>query len=131
MSKPGVRPSRPTTLTPLIEAVLESLGREPLSANLILGGGVALKHYDDFRPTNEIHAWWAAGSSSPTLERLGVVLERVANAHGDELEHRKFGATDSFEFRKGGKKKFSFQIAVRDVSLEPPLQSPWPPLLLE
>jgi len=116
-----------------MEATLEELSKEPLSANIILGGGIALKHYNDFRMTQDIDAWWREGRDPETLERIHEALKRVGAVSGYTIEHRQFGVTDSFEFRRqeGGRKEFSFQISVRDVSLEAPLVSAWPPLLIE
>ena len=53
-----MQPKRPATLSELAEATLDALTREPLSANVVLGGGIALKHYDDFRQTQDVDAWW-------------------------------------------------------------------------
>jgi hypothetical protein len=46
-------PKRPASLPELTEMVLSALSGQPFSENIILGGGVALKHYDDFRPTQD------------------------------------------------------------------------------
>ena len=126
-------PKRPATLPELAEATLDALSREPLSANLILGGGIALKHYDDFRQTRVVNAWWRGARDPATLERIGAVLARVAAARGLWAQHRQFGATDSWDFLPGqdSRKVFSFQIAVRDAPLDAPLVSPWPPLRIE
>jgi hypothetical protein len=130
--KEGARlPRRPLTLSPLAEAILEALSAEPLTANIILGGGVALKHYDDFRQTQDIDAWWKAVRDESILEQVKETLERVARANGYAFARRQFGATDSFEFLQEGKKAFSFQIALRDVPLDEPLPSAWPPILIE
>ncbi len=126
-------PKRPETLPELAQATLESLSREPLSANVVLGGGIALKHYDDFRQTQDVDAWWRDFRDPATFASVAVALARVAAARGLRLEHRQFGTTDSWEFTPVGssRKTFSFQIAVRDVPLDEPLVSPWPPLLIE
>jgi hypothetical protein len=128
-----MQPKRPATLPELAEATLDALSREPLSANVVLGGGIALKHYDDFRQTQDVDAWWRDAPDSATRATIGAVLTRVAAAQGLRLEHRQFGTTDSWEFTPVGssRKIFSFQIAVRDVPLDEPLVSPWPPLLIE
>ena len=128
-----ISPKRPTTLPELAEAILEALGREPLSANIILGGGVALKHYDDFRATQDIDAWWREFRDPDTMERVRAALGDLAVEKGLGIEHRHFGLTDSLEFttRDNPSKVFSFQISVRDVPLDEPLLSAWPPLRLE
>ena len=126
------QPERPTTLTPLAEATLTELSQEPLAVNIVLGGGIALKHYDDFRGTQDIDAWWRDARDPETLTRIGETLGKVAQTYAFALEQRQFGATDSFELKgRSGKKEFSFQIAVRDVALAEPLVSSWPPLWIE
>ena len=127
-----MNPQRPTTLPLLAEAILAALSDEPLAGEIVLGGGVALKHYDDFRPTQDIDAWWRETRDAEAMARFREVLDTVAAREGLDVSARRFGATDSFEFRqKDGKKVFSFQIAVRDVSLDAPFLSSWPPVLLE
>ena len=129
----NVLPTRPTTLPELAETVLEALSREPLSENIVLGGGVALKHYDDFRATQDIDAWWRGFRDPATLERLLVVVRHAASKHGYQIEHRHFGVTDSLEFMtvEARRKIFSFQISIRDVPLEEPRLSAWPPIRIE
>ncbi|GAB4464992.1 MAG: hypothetical protein OHK0029_35340 [Armatimonadaceae bacterium] len=128
-----LQPRRPDQLPELTEATLEALRGEPFAGNIILGGGVALQHYDNFRATQDVDAWWQDFRDENTLAKLLTLLEKVAREHGYELEHRQFGTTDSLEFKSQGdnKKVFSFQISVRDVSLEEPWISAWPPLLIE
>lgn len=55
----------------------------------------------------------------------------MAQADGLYFVQRSFGDTASFELLREGKRVFSFQIAVRSVELEPPTDSPWPPILIE
>lgn len=126
-------PKRPETLPEIAEATLEALSKEPLSENVILGGGIALKHYDDFRATQDIDAWWKGAREDDAFARFRALLDAVASARGLTLEHRRFGTTDSLEFkdRSAAQKVFSFQISVRDVALEDPVPSAWPPILVE
>ena len=126
-------PQRPRVLPELTEATLAALGTDPLSANIILGGGVALKHYDDFRETQDIDAWWRQSHDPATLESVRSHIERVARERGYNVQHRQFGATDSLELTsaENNRKIFSFQISLRDTTLEDPLVSAWPPLLIE
>src|SRR4051794_26535514 len=90
MKEEGRLPQRPATLSPLAEATLTALSAEPLSANIILGGGVALKHYDDFRQTQDIDAWWRVVRDEATLEQVRETLEQVALSSGYTFEHRQF-----------------------------------------
>jgi hypothetical protein len=126
-------PKRPKTLSVLAERVLEEFRGKPIAENIILGGGIALKHYDDFRSTQDIDAWWKEARNPETITALRSLIENVGKESGYEVVHRQFGVTDSFEFKEtaSNKKVFSFQISVRDVTLDAPLLSAWPPLYIE
>ena len=122
---------KPRNLDPLAESILAQLAGIPESAEIVLGGYFALQHYADYRTTHDIDAWWRT-RPSPTTERvIREVMQRIATTTGHELNERRFGETASFELRRQGKKRFSFQIAVRSVELDPPVASAWPPVLLE
>jgi hypothetical protein len=129
----NVQPRRPKALPEIAEAILVALSREPLSANIVLGGGVALKHYVDYRDTQDINAWWRLFPDPVTLTTVHTLLAEIARDHGCRIEHRHFGGTDSLEFKREGRnsKVFSFQISIRDVPLDEPLVSAWAPLLIE
>lgn len=126
-------PKRPEVLPPLADAILSGIQAEPWADNIVLGGGFALKHYCDFRPTQDIDAWWTDLPDPAIRDRLRTVLDRVAAENGYSLAHRHFGVTDSFEFENPatGNRVFSFQIALRDITLEQPLPSPWSPIQIE
>ena len=51
-------PRKPTTLDPRAERLLEWMGAQPWARFIVLGGGVALKHYLDYRGTKDCDAWW-------------------------------------------------------------------------
>lgn len=55
----------------------------------------------------------------------------VAATQGLILRERSFGDTMSFELYRENVKEFSFQIAVRSITLEEPIASAWPPILIE
>jgi hypothetical protein len=128
-----VAPARPDSLPPWVGATLEALSGHNVAEMVILGGGIALKHYNDFRATQDIDAWWRDRPAAEDVEQLGEVMRQVAESHDYELSHRRWSQTDSYEFRDPGsrKKQFSFQISVRDVTLDPPTPSAWPPIHLE
>lgn len=44
-------------LSPITWSILELLGQEEASADLEIGGGIALWHYSPHRSTNDIDAW--------------------------------------------------------------------------
>ncbi len=127
------QPQKPATLDPRAERLLEWMGAQPWADRVVLGGGVALKHYLDFRPTKDCDAWWHP--SATAVERRAMVGE-VAGALGRqnpgcEIRRRDFGEVQSVEVVAGEQVTFSFQIAVRDVQLEPYLPSGWGGVLIE
>lgn len=126
-----LRPRKPATMPSYAEEVLTKLGEHPESAEIVLGGHLALKHYLDFRQTHDIDAWWR-GARSPQAEgNIRSVMADVAAHHGFQLAERTFAEVSSFEFLAQDRKVFSFQIAPRSLYLSEPVLSPWPPLLLE
>ena len=124
-------PDKPRNLDPLAEKVLDSLAGRPEAGEIVLGGYFALQHYIDYRTTHDIDAWWRTQLSAAAQRAIAQSMQEVADATGHDLRQRRFGETISWEMLREGKKRFSFQIAVRSVELEPPVPSPWPPILLE
>ena len=130
---PEITAVKPTTLPEIAEELLTSLAKQPLSTEIVLGGGIALKHYADFRPTQDIDAWWRMDFNPEAVGQFAIAVQDVGERHGFTLLHRRFGVTDSLELRsdESGQTEFSFQIVVRDVHLDEPRESPWHPLLIE
>lgn len=127
----AVTPRKPASIDPLAERILVELARTPEASQIVLGGYFALQHYAEYRRTNDIDAWWRERAQPAVESRIREVMQRVAVSEGSEYGERRFGETLSFELLRNGRKYFSFQIAVRSVELEPPVPSPWPPILLE
>ena len=127
------QPIKPSTLDPRAERLLEWMGAQPWARCIVLGGGVALKHYLDYRGTKDCDAWWHQDAQA--ADRRQIVSE-VAGAlralnPGSEIRLREFNEVNSVELFEGGQAKFSFQIAKRDVQLEPYLPSGWGDLGIE
>jgi hypothetical protein len=65
-------PKVPIRLHPIAQEILEELSRAPQSGGIIIGGGVALQHYCEYRATVDLDAWWAAAArTSPGCRRPG------------------------------------------------------------
>lgn len=122
---------KPQGLDPLVERVLAALSAHPEAGEIVLGGYLVLQHYADYRRSHDVHAWWRTRASVAAQSAIRSAMQQVAAEEGSELRERRFGDTFSFELSRGGKKYFSFQIAVRSVELEPPQVSAWPPILIE
>ena len=128
-------PRVPSNLNPFARELLELLRGQPAARHLILGGGVALSHYLEYRETVDVDAWWRQGlggeSREETLALLRPAMRELAARHGLECSEREFGDTRSLELRRGKKKTFSFQVSRRDIELDPPRAAEWSPLWIE
>ncbi len=125
------QPVPPPNLDPLAGELLSELRGEPAAADIIIGGGVALQHYCAFRSTHDLDAWYTQNASSATTSRIRDAIERVAARHGYDVRERRWGETLSLDLLGGGKKRFAFQVARRDVQIDAPLESAWPPVKIE
>ena len=122
---------KPPNLDPLADLILERLRQHAGSSEIILGGYFGLQHYLPFRETHDIDAWWRSTVSLATEESIRKVMYGLARERSLGYFERRFGETVSFELREGTQRKFSFQIAVRDIALDPPMESPWSPIQIE
>lgn len=121
----------PKKLHPLARKILQKLSGEPSSATIIIGGGVALQHHCDFRETSDIDAWWNGYPSNEGISVIENVMEETAKEENGKIVKRSWGDTVSYDLLKDNKKIFSFQIALRDIQLEEPVESKWPPIKIE
>jgi hypothetical protein len=124
-------PIPPQSLSTLAREVLERLAKQPAAAEVVLGGGVALAHYLDYRTTHDLDAWWASGPTAVADRLLTDVMQAVATRHGLTLTKRCWGETASLELADGQRRVFSLQIATRDRWLDVPLVAAWPPVRIE
>ena len=124
MAIENIQPHRPSHLSPYMLACLNTLVDASLADCICLGGGLGLFHYLDYRPTNDVDAWWA---DSVTAEQKEAVVQRLVEtltAFGD-VHLRSWGDVESVELRSEGKTVFSFQIARRSARLEAPVSAGW------
>lgn len=126
-------PKVPASLHQLAREILEELSRAPGAGGIVIGGGVALQHYCEFRETVDLDAWWAADAAPETERSIRDAMETVARRHGFDLGVRSWRETTSYELGAPdtGRKVFSFQISRRTVELLPPLESAWAPVKIE
>jgi len=129
------KPRVPSNLNPFARELLELLRGQPAARHFILGGGVALSHYLEYRETVDVDAWWRQGLTSESMEEalalLRPAMRVLAARHGLECSEREFGDTRSLELRGGTGKTFSFQVSRRDLELDPPVAAEWSPLWIE
>lgn len=123
--------TKPAHLDPLAEKILARLAGRPEVSEIVLGGYFALQHYLDYRRTHDIDAWWKTRANHSTELAIEEAMCSVATEEALEFQKRTFGDTLSFEMLRANRRVFSFQIAVRSVELASPVDSPWPPMLIE
>ena len=125
-------PSKPSNLPPLAEAVLVAIQDEAWAECLVLGGGVALAHYMQYRSTVDADCWWEqnttkeqkAAAIAGLKQALNQAAKRLHGA-GASVRMRTWQETSSIEIVLGKEKIFSWQIAERSVKLAPYLASPY------
>jgi hypothetical protein len=126
-----LRPTPPTNLTPYARELLEALAGHPEAAEIVLGGGVAMSHYLEYRDTVDVDAWWR-NEANPLARRLArESMEALAARHALQFHLRTWGETESYELLREGRKVFSFQIGTRTRFIDVPLPASWPPLMIE
>ena len=138
MERTSVVPTKPTNLTPLAEAVLGAIQDEPWAECLVLGGGVALAHYLQYRTTVDADCWW---EENTTQEQKTEVISGVKQALTEAAERllgndafvqvRTWQETTSIEVTLKNEKVFSWQIAERTRKLFPYWASPYGKVKIE
>ena len=129
MSSP--QPNPPKNLHPLSRELLESLVGHSQAAEVVIGGGVALSHYLEYRTTVDLDAWWRAEPRADVLSFLEAVMQALASRHGLDYRRRSWGETESLELVRDNRKQFSFQISRRTLSLDAAIPSVWQPVCIE
>lgn len=129
MSSP--RPHQPDNLHPLSRELLENLAGHAEAAEIVIGGGVALSHYLQYRETVDLDAWWRAEPRADALALLERAMQAIASRHGFDYRRRSWGETDSLELLQGNRKQFSFQISRRTLALDNAIPSAWQPVWIE
>lgn len=125
------RPTPPSRLSGYAREVLEFLAGHEAAAEIVLGGGIALAHYVDYRDTFDLDAWWAVAPTEPANALLDEAIQTVAKRHGMTCVRRSWGETVSLELVDGQRKVFSLQIAPRDRYLDATLEAAWAPVRIE
>jgi hypothetical protein len=126
-----VSPVPPSNLSAYAREVLELMAGDAAAAEIVLGGGVALAHYLEYRDTFDLDAWWASAPTNAARELMSRAVQMVADRHGLVASRRSWGETESFELSAGPRKVFSLQIAARDRYLDETAVAAWPPVRIE
>ncbi len=126
-----IQPTAPTNLNAYARELLESFAGQQAAAEIVLGGGVALSHYLEYRGTVDLDAWWRTGVNNNTRELARQSMQTIAAKHGLNYVVRSWGDTESHELLRGARKVFSFQISTRTRYLDIPLTAGWTPVMIE
>jgi hypothetical protein len=118
-------PRRPRELDPFARSFLERLQGDTRARAFVLGGYFALKHYLDYRSTNDVDARWANGHDAGALEAARTAFRDTAAQFGWQFRERAWADTVSLEAWDGTRKALSFQVAERTVELEAPTHGLW------
>jgi hypothetical protein len=129
MSSP--QPQPPTNLHPFSRQLLESLAGQPEAAEIVIGGGVALSHYLEYRDTVYLDAWWRAEPRVDVLAVVEAAMQAIAVRNDLDYRRRSWRETDSLELLQGTAKQFSFQISSRTRALDDAIPSAWHPVRIE
>lgn len=128
---PDLQPKVPGNLPPLGRELLDLLRGQDPSRSFVLGGGVVLNHYHEFRPTHDLDAWWLTAADESAWALARSAMQELARRHGLDYSERQWNETRSAELRAASRKAFSFQVSVRDIMLDAPVASAWQPVLIE
>jgi len=125
------RQKPPGNLHPLARELLESLVGHSEAAEIVIGGGVALSHYLQYRDTVDLDAWWRVEPRADALAVVERAMQTIASRHGLDYRRRSWGETESLELLQGSEKQFSFQISRRTRALDDAIPSAWQPVWIE
>jgi len=130
-SNTAPQPRSPGNLHPLSRELLQSLAGHAEAAEIVLGGGVALSHYLEYRDTVDLDAWWRSEPRPDVVAFVEAAMKALAARHGLAYRRRSWGETESLELLRDGLKQYSFQISRRTLFLDDVLPSPWQPVSIE
>lgn len=125
------KPQAPKNLHPLSRELLENLAGHAEAAEIVIGGGVALSHYLEYRDTVDLDAWWRTEPRADVLAFVEGAMQALAARHGFDYRRRTWGETESLELMRGGQKQFSFQISMRTRYLDEVIPADWQPVWIE
>jgi hypothetical protein len=126
-----IHPKPPQNLNPYARELLDALAGHPEASQIVLGGGVALSHYLEYRGTVDVDAWWRTDANRDTRDLAHRLMEDLAERHGLQFRLRRWGDTESYELLRDARKVFSFQISTRTRYLDPPQEGDWTPVMIE
>ncbi len=119
-----LQPHRPQQISEHAEACLQALSAQGLGKTISLGGALGLAHYYEYRPTNDVDAWWMPEVTGKERQQVVQAIQDALRPFG-AVRVRTWGDVISVELRREGRAVFSFQVAHRSAQLAPPQPLPW------
>lgn len=119
-----IYPKQPSHLSDYAEACLKALVRADLADRISIGGALGLFHYVDYRPTQDVDAWWSQTVTEAQKKEVIYAIQSELESFG-RVFTRSWGDVTSIELSQNNKKVFSFQIATRSVQLEQSISAGW------
>jgi hypothetical protein len=119
-----IYPKQPSHLSGYAEACLKTLVRADLADRISIGGALGLFHYVDYRPTQDVDAWWSQTVTEAQKKEVIYAIQSELESFG-KVSTRSWGDVTSIELSQNNKKVFSFQIATRSVQLEQSVSAGW------
>lgn len=126
-----LQPQVPKNLNPYSRELLEALAGHAEAAEIVIGGGLALSHYLDYRETVDLDAWWRSEPKPVVLAFVADCMQATAARLGLQFRTRQWRETESLELLRGSQKVFSFQISQRTLYLDEAVPAEWVPIWIE
>jgi hypothetical protein len=86
-----MKPHPPLSLNAFAKELLDLLAGHPEAAEIVIGGGVALAHYLDYRDTVDLDAWWRTAPVEAAERLMAGSMRAIADRHGLEFKQRAWG----------------------------------------
>ena len=119
-----IQPKQPSHLSDYAEACLNALVRADLADRISIGGALGLFHYVDYRPTQDVDAWWSQTVTDAQKKEVIYAIQSELESFG-RVSTRSWGDVVSIELSQKNKKVFSFQIAARSIQLKRTISAGW------
>jgi len=124
------QPHRPQQMPKYAEACLLALSAQGLGKMISLGGALGLAHYYEYRPTQDVDAWWMPNATAKERQQVVQVIQDALRPFG-AVRVRTWGDVVSVELQQEGRTVFSFQVAHRSAQLASPQPVPWADVCLD
>ena len=97
-----MKPRFPTHAPVFAKVCLDALVQQGLGDKLSISGAFGLLHFIDYRPTNDVDAWWMESVTTEDQRRIISALEEALKPYG-QIRTRKWGEVVSVELVKDKK----------------------------